>query len=179
MALLPILNIDDPDLRVNCSSVKFIPEDFEETLADMFDTMITHRGVGLSAPQVGIEKRFFLYTLDIESGEFWAVINPQIVSRSGLSIAEEGCLSYEGMCAEVARSFQIVVKYQDEHFKKIERTIEGWEARIFQHEIDHLDGILFVDRMEAGTLHPVKAPAPGEDEEAAAIEAANDVSIEM
>ncbi|MCG3152719.1 MAG: Peptide deformylase [bacterium] len=152
MALLPILDIEDPDLRVNCSTVKFLPDDFEETLADMFETMITHRGVGLSAPQVGIEKRFFIYTLDLESTEFRVVINPVITNRRGNSVAEEGCLSYEGYTAEVARAFEITVKYLDEQMKKVERTIQGWEARIFQHEMDHLDGILFVDRMESGTL---------------------------
>lgn len=152
MALLPILDIENPDLRVNCSTVKFLDEDFDETLADMFETMIHHRGVGLSAPQVGIEKRFFIYTLDLESTEFRTVINPVITSRKGISIADEGCLSYEGYTAEVSRAFEITVKYLDESFKKTERTIQGWEARIFQHEMDHLDGILFIDRMEAGTL---------------------------
>ena len=172
MALLPILDIENPDLRVTCSSVKFIPDDFEETLADMFETMIAHRGVGLSAPQVAIEKRFFIYTLDLESTEFSVVINPVITARSGVSIAEEGCLSYEGYTAQVERAFQITVKYQDENFRKIERTIEGWEARIFQHEMDHLDGILFIDRMEKGTLKAPTQPAPTEEEEIIRVEGA-------
>lgn len=152
MALLPILDIENPDLRVNCSTVKFLPEDFDDTLADMFETMIHFRGVGLSAPQVGIEKRFFIYTLDLESSEYRVIINPVITSRKGVSVAEEGCLSYEGYMAEVSRAFEITVKYQDENMKKVERTIQGWEARIFQHEMDHLDGILFVDRMDPATL---------------------------
>ncbi|HYE77044.1 MAG TPA: peptide deformylase, partial [bacterium] len=113
---------------------------------------------------------FFIYTLDLESTDFAVVINPQIVARSGSSIAEEGCLSHEGYTAQVKRAFQITVKYQDEYMKKHERTIEGWEARIFQHEIDHLDGILFVDRMEEGTLR-----APEERSEA---EAAAEASVE-
>ena len=172
MALLEILDIENPDLRGQCSRVNFVPEDFEDTIADMFETMISHRGVGLSAPQVGIYQRFFLYTLDIESTEYRVVVNPKILARSGRSIAEEGCLSYEGYTGQVERDFQITVRYQDENLKTVERTVDGWEARIIAHEMDHLEGILFIDRMIAGTLKSPEDKAREEAEAQAKREAA-------
>ncbi len=122
---------------------------------NLFDTLKMEGGIGLAAPQIGILKRAFVMdsnpiTEDDESVDIFKrlVINPQIVSRSHETIFySEGCLSIPGIYEEVERPDRINVKYSDESLNPVEREIEGIEARIFQHEFDHLEGVLFVDRV--------------------------------
>lgn len=130
-------------------------EDIEKLTVTLFDTLRKEGGIGLAAPQIGVLKRIFIMDSspigeDDESVDRFkrTVINPVIISRSeATSIYSEGCLSVPGIYEEVVRSEKISVKYLDESFNPVEREIDGIEARIFQHEFDHLDGVLFIDRI--------------------------------
>jgi peptide deformylase len=137
-------------------SVEITKADNITPLSDnLFDTLKKAGGIGLAAPQIGVLKRVFVMDSnpiaeDDESVEKFKrlVINPQIISRSQETIFySEGCLSIPGIYEEVERPKSITVKYLDESFTPVEREVDGIEARIFQHEYDHLEGILFVDRV--------------------------------
>jgi len=128
-----------------------------ELIKNLFDTLDKEGGIGLAAPQIGVLKRAFVMDSnpmdsDEEPVEKFrrAVINPQIVAKSNEKIIySEGCLSIPGIYEEVERPQSISVKYLDESLNPIERELVGIEARIFQHEFDHLDGVLFVDRISS------------------------------
>jgi peptide deformylase len=137
-------------------SVEITKADNITQLSDnLFDTLKKEGGIGLAAPQIGVLKRAFVMDSnpiaeDDESVEKFKrlVINPQIISRSQETILySEGCLSIPGIYEEVERPKSITVNYLDESFTPVERKVNGIEARIFQHEYDHLEGILFVDRV--------------------------------
>ena len=116
-----------------------------DLIKDMAETMYTDSGVGLAAPQVGISKR--IITIDGEEDGLIVLINPMIVKSEGEVVAEEGCLSVPGIYSQVKRSSKVTVKALNENGDPIEITKEGLAARALQHEIDHLDGILFIDRV--------------------------------
>jgi peptide deformylase len=115
----------------------------------MIETMRINEGIGLAAPQVDVMKRLFVIDKRLinEEWEAQAYINPEIIDASGLDTYEEGCLSIPGIRAEVDRPFKLLVKYQTVNGSFIEEELEGLLARVFQHEYDHLDGILFIDRI--------------------------------
>ena len=145
MSLLNVREIGDPVLR---SKAKEIDEVNKKTLTlidNMFDTMYEEDGVGLAAPQVGILKR--IAVVDIREGNKIILINPEIIEEEGKAIMEEGCLSIPGETGDVIRAEKIKVRTLDKEGKEIEFEAEGFEARAIQHEIDHLDGILFVDKI--------------------------------
>ena len=121
----------------------------------MAATMREYVGVGLAAPQVGESVRFML-AHDSASGELRAFVNPRIVESSEeATLAAEGCLSFPGQYANVVRAERIVVRYQDMDFSEHEHEFQGYFARVVQHEVDHLNGVLLVDRAEDG-LHDVE-----------------------
>ncbi|MFH1515908.1 MAG: peptide deformylase, partial [bacterium] len=128
-------------------------------------------GIGLAAPQVGVHKRFFLFISDFkkldndEEAEIKVAINPQILEREGETIAYEGCLSYPEHVAHVKRAIKINVRYSDINMQKVEEEFNGLAARVFQHELDHLEGILFIDRMEPDTLKHVDELKEDEENE--------------
>ena len=145
MSLLNVREIGDPVLR---SKAKEIDEVNKKTLTlidNMFDTMYEEDGVGLAAPQVGILKR--IAVVDIREGNKITLINPEIIAEEGKAIMEEGCLSIPGETGDVIRAEKIKVRTLNKEGKEIEFEAEGFEARAIQHEIDHLDGILFVDKI--------------------------------
>ncbi|MFN4199754.1 peptide deformylase [Fervidobacterium gondwanense] len=140
--------LGDPVLRkkavpvTDFASVRAILEEFKMT-------MYSEDGVGLAAPQVGISQRFF--GMDDGSG-FKMIVNPEIIEHSDeKEFGEEGCLSVPGVFADVARYKWVRVRYQDEHGSYHEELLEGYPARIFQHEYDHLDGVLFIDHLDSKT----------------------------
>jgi peptide deformylase len=141
--------IGDPVLRKNAESVVDFNEQLKVTVEDMFETMFEAEGIGLAAPQVNISKRFLIIGLPREGDEperfFFA--NPEILETKGEKSFEEGCLSVPDVRAEVVRPDWIKLRYQDIEGK--EHLLETGEllARVLQHEIDHLNGILFVDRL--------------------------------
>ena len=141
--------IGDLILRKKTTEVNKFDENLKVIINEMIDTMHKEDGIGLAAPQVGLNKS--LLVIDIssidENEKPLAFINPQIVETSGEAIYEEGCLSIPGVREEVTRPEGIILKYQDENGKKYTETFSGWKSRVLQHEIDHLNGILFVDRI--------------------------------
>ena len=144
MALRQIVKIGEPVLRKKSKVVKEINDRIIELLDDMADTMYEADGVGLAAPQVGILKR--VVVIDIGDGLI-ELINPEIIETEGEYLDNEGCLSVPGECGDVLRPYRVKVRALNRFGETIE--IEGEEllARAFCHEIDHLDGILYVDKV--------------------------------
>lgn len=140
----------DPVLRRGGKEVTAFDQGLRDLAARMLEAMYLEGGVGLAAPQVGIEWRLLVLnpTGDAKdrSGEL-TLVNPRIKARKGYEWGEEGCLSFPGIQAEVERSLKLTIAYQDLDGKAEELRTEGWLARIIQHEMDHLEGVLFVDRL--------------------------------
>jgi peptide deformylase len=145
----PILKFGDSILHGPAAEVGEITGDVLKLIDDMIDTMYAAPGIGLAAPQVGAPLRIFVIDLSLghNAGELMTFINPTFVEREGMQLEEEGCLSVPGFNATVARPVRAVVRGLDRHGQ--EQTVEGKEllARAFQHEMDHLDGMLFLDRV--------------------------------
>ncbi|MEW6776570.1 MAG: peptide deformylase [Bdellovibrionota bacterium] len=151
MALLKIFTWPDPVLKKVAEPLPGPSDELRQLAADMRETMYAAPGVGLAAPQIGRSIRLIVVdpTAGQEEGHFRAVLNPEIVERSGEIVFEEGCLSVPGEVAEVKRSEKIRLQGMDLDGKPIDEALEGFPAVIFQHEIDHLDGKLFIDRISA------------------------------
>ncbi|SIQ98638.1 peptide deformylase [Halanaerobium kushneri] len=145
MALLKVREIGDPVLRSKAKEIDKINEKTLALIDNMFDTMYEEDGVGLAAPQVGILKR--IAVVDIREGNKIVLINPEIIAEEGKAIMEEGCLSIPGETGDVIRSEKIKVRTLDRDAEMVEFEAEGFEARAIQHEIDHLNGVLFVDKI--------------------------------
>lgn len=144
MALRNIRKLGDDILRKKCRPVEVIDEKILTLLDDMAETMYAANGVGLAAPQIGILKR--IVTIDIGEG-LLELINPEIVSCEGNVKDTEGCLSVPGKCGYVVRPNKVTVSALNRDGEKITLTGEGLLAKAFCHEIDHLDGIVFVDKV--------------------------------
>lgn len=144
MALRNIRKLGDDILRKKCRPVEVIDEKILTLLDDMAETMYAANGVGLAAPQIGILKR--IVTIDIGEG-LLELINPEIVSCEGNVKDTEGCLSVPGKCGYVVRPDKVTVSALNRDGEKITLTGEGLLAKAFCHEIDHLDGIVFVDKV--------------------------------
>ncbi len=157
MAIRQIRFEGDEILRKKCKEVKVMNDRTLELIDDMFETMYEANGVGLAAPQVGILKR--IVVIDIDDGNPLVLINPVIEEMDGEQIGEEGCLSLPGECATVKRPNHVVCRALNEDMEEF--VVEGTEllARAICHEVEHLDGILYIDRMEPGTRHRNDQPA--------------------
>jgi peptide deformylase len=153
---LEILNYQNPILCRPSSKVRFVDDEIRKIIDDMAETMMIRDGIGLAAPQIGLNKRFFLFISDFaedrETVEIKVAINPQILEEEGETITYEGCLSYPDYFASVKRALKVKVRYQDIDLNKVEEEFTGLAARVFQHELDHLEGIQFIDRMIPDTL---------------------------
>ncbi len=149
MAILRIFHYPEPVLKQPALPVTGIDDELRQLAADMAETMYAAPGVGLAAPQVGVSRR--LIVLDCagkeEPRQLITAINPEILDREGESCEEEGCLSVPEYYAKVERSARVTVRYLDLAGEERETAVEGLWAVCFQHEIDHLDGILFVDHL--------------------------------
>ena len=145
MNLMQIRKIGDPVLRSKAKKISTLTKKTNDLIDNMFETMYAEDGVGLAAPQVGILKR--IAVVDIREGNKIVLINPEIIEEEGKAIREEGCLSIPGETGNVIRSEKIKVRSLDREGNEIEFEAEGLEARAIQHEIDHLDGILFIDKV--------------------------------
>lgn len=149
MAILPIRIYPDPVLRVKCRDVTEFDAALKKLAADMIETMHAAPGVGLAAPQVGVEKR--LAVIDTSVGEdpskVHVIINPKVTRREGQDTDTEGCLSLPGITDKVDRPLSVTIEAVDLEGKPLKIEAEGWLARVFCHEIDHLDGILFTDHL--------------------------------
>ena len=146
----PILKYGDSLLHDRARSVDRITPDVERLIDDMIETMYAAPGIGLAAPQVGERLRVFVVDTSVgrDPNGLLVMINPEVIERDGIQLEEEGCLSVPGFNATVVRPERIVIKAQDRHGDVFQR--EGTEllARAFQHELDHLDGILIIDRTD-------------------------------
>lgn len=139
--------IGDPILRKRAKKVNNFDNIIKELTEEMFSTMYLYEGVGLAAPQIGVSLRLFIMDSREENGKK-VVINPEIIEFLGEEVSEEeGCLSIPEIFEDVVRPEGVKVKYQDLEGKLIEEELHGYQARIFQHENDHLDGILFTDKL--------------------------------
>ena len=147
MAIRNIVKKGDDILRKKCREVSEVTDRIRLILEDMVDTMHSELGVGLAAPQVGIMRRMFVAEPVPESGNIYYMINPEIYEREGSQVGEEGCLSVPELFGDVERYDKIEVHGINRNNKKIKIKAEGFLARIFQHEIDHLNGILFVEKL--------------------------------
>ena len=161
MALRNIRTIGDEILRKEAKSVKAMTPRTEKLIEDMLDTMYDAYGVGLAAPQVGILKRIVVIDVSENQDEPYVLINPEIIETSGSQTGSEGCLSVPGKHATVTRPDYAKVRAQDENMEWFELEGEGLLARAICHECDHLDGIMYVSKVE-GSLMDVDAR---EDEE--------------
>jgi peptide deformylase len=144
MAVLDILIYPNPALRAETAEITEWDNGLKRLITDMWETMYISKGVGLAAPQVGVPKK--LIVLEYES-ERHVVINPTIIEGEGSERAEEGCLSFPGIYENVDRPAKIRVAYWDETGVQRDEVIDGFLARVFAHEIDHLSGRLFIDRL--------------------------------
>ncbi len=145
MAILEIKEYGDPVLREKALLVEEITPDILNLIRDMAESMYASSGVGLAAPQVGVSKRIII--IDEDEEELMVLLNPEIIKSEGEAVDEEGCLSLPGIYSKVQRSSKVTVKALNENGESIEITKEGLSARALQHEIDHLNGILFIDKI--------------------------------
>lgn len=167
MGIRKIITTENPILRQKAKKVHHFDPSLQKLVDDMFETMREANGVGLAAPQIAQSIRVFV--AEYEDRKV-AVFNPEIVKAEGEEAGQEGCLSIPGYIGEnIRRATKVLVKGQDVRGKAIRVNAEGWFARILQHEIDHLDGVLFIDRLDdAKDLHEVQESDIEEDEVALA-----------
>ncbi|MHB2148861.1 peptide deformylase [Calditrichota bacterium LG25] len=141
--------IGDPVLRKVAEPITEFDDKLKNFAEDLIDVMHVEDGIGLAAPQIGISRQIIAVDAsELEENEFPRVfVNPQILEASGEWVVEEGCLSIPGVREEVTRPETILLKFQDVEGESFTQEFSGWLSRILQHEIDHLNGILFVDRI--------------------------------
>ena len=147
MALLPILEFPDPRLRTKAQPVEQVDDALRKLIDDMFETMYAAPGIGLAATQVNVHKRVVVIDVSEQRNERLALINPELVSHSGMEETEEGCLSVPGIYEKVKRADRIRVRALDRDGKQIEFDADGLLAVCIQHEMDHLEGVLFIDHL--------------------------------
>lgn len=145
MSVYNIVTKEDKLLRKISKPVPEVTDNVRRLLDNMLETMYASNGVGLAAPQVGILKRVFVVDIGPDGPGPLKLINPEIIERSGLQIGAEGCLSCPGIYGEVKRSMHIKMKALNTDGEEIIIEASGFLARALQHELDHLDGILFID----------------------------------
>jgi peptide deformylase len=146
-----IVKYPDPVLAQKSKNVTVFDKKLRTLVADMFESMYADKGIGLAAPQIGILQRITVVDLSFKKTpeDKLVLINPEIVEREGKQLEEEGCLSLPDIREKVSRAAWVKVRAQDEHGEWHEYEGEELLARAFQHEIDHLDGVLFIDRISA------------------------------
>jgi peptide deformylase len=155
MAVLKVRRYGDAVLRRRARPVDAVTPEIRRLVADMTDTMYDEVGIGLAAPQVGHSLRLMVVG-DEEGRGVQALVNPVITESGGSVTAEEGCLSLPGIFADVTRAQWVKLEAQDLDGMPVSLTARGLRARVFQHEIDHLDGVLFIDRLDPVTRDRVK-----------------------
>lgn len=158
-----IITIDSPQagvLRRKAKPVGRVTAEVAHLIGEMIETMHEAHGVGLAAPQVGISRRVFVAEVD---ERVHVIVDPQVVKADGEEVTSEGCLSIPGVVADVPRAAHVVVKGKNRRGRGIRLEAEGLLARVIQHEIDHLNGILFLDRVvDRSTIREIAAAAEGE-----------------
>lgn len=154
MAIRIVRENGDEVLRKKAREVEAVDDKIRELLDDMVETLHAYNGVGLAAPQVGILKRVVVIDLYDDKGPM-KLVNPKIVKQKGEQEVEEGCLSFPNQFAKIIRPAEVIIEALNENGKKIKIKGEGLLAQALSHELDHLDGVLFVDKIIPGTLEYV------------------------
>lgn len=155
MAIRKVIEVGDEILRKKAKEVDIVDDKIRDLIEDMVETMHKYNGVGLAAPQVGILKRIVVIDLYDDKGPI-KLVNPIIVKQKGEQEVEEGCLSFPNQYAKIKRPMEVKVKALNENGDEIKISAKGLLAQALAHEIDHLDGILFVDKIIPGTLEYIK-----------------------
>jgi peptide deformylase len=150
VAVRPVLTVPDSldILRWRCRAVRKLDGQVRDAVRDLLETFETQAAYGIAAPQVGLDLRIVVVKLEEEEAPF-ALINPRILAADGELADFDGCLSVPGIYATTRRAARIEVTGQDAEGTRLTLTLEGFSARIMQHEIDHLDGVLFLDRLDS------------------------------
>ena len=157
MAILPIVQFPNPVLAMKCQPITEVTDSIRSLAADMGETMYKAPGVGLAAPQVGEPIRMVVIDVSEEKNNLLTLINPVITEKSDEEvIGEEGCLSLPGLWVEIHRATDVTVRYLDEHGQPQRVRARGLLAKAFQHEIDHLDGKLFIDYADPALKPAIK-----------------------
>jgi peptide deformylase len=162
MAVLEILTKENPRLRVKAHRVPRVDDSIRRLMDDMVETMLDAPGVGLAATQVGVSLRVMVMKVD---NQLFTLANPEIVRSGGEQTGYEGCLSVPGLIGEVTRAERVTMKGLNRYGKEVRIKGEGLLARAIQHEIDHLDGVLFIDKLTS--LDTLREVDEGSEEEAA------------
>ena len=145
MAIRTIYGFEHPTLREKAKKVSRIDASVVKLIDDLAETMLAAPGAGLAANQVGVPLRVFV--VRGEENQVIGLVNPELVRGDGVQVGYEGCLSYPGWVGEVARYENVTVKGRNRHGKEVRIKASGFTARAYQHELDHLDGVLFIDRL--------------------------------
>jgi len=145
MAKLTILEFPDPRLRTRATSVESVDKALKSLISDLLETMYAAPGIGLAATQVDVHKRLLVADVSADKTEPYVLVNPVILQKDGVTVSEEGCLSVPGYYEEIERAEHIRVRFLDRDGEEHEMDAEGLLAVCIQHEVDHLDGKLFVD----------------------------------
>ncbi|WP_409305370.1 peptide deformylase [Peribacillus sp. SCS-155] len=146
MAILPIVMFPDKILKQKCSKVTTFDRNLAKLLNNMHETMLEADGVGLAAPQVGVKKQIAVVDIG-EGGDIIEMVNPEVIETSGSQTGPEGCLSFPGIFGEVIRPYRVKIRAQDRRGQTYELEAEDFLARAIQHEIDHLNGVLFTSKI--------------------------------
>ncbi len=169
MAKLEILEFPDPRLRTKAQPVDAVDDALRSLVDDMFETMYAAPGIGLAATQVDVHKRLLVVDVSPDKSEPHALINPEIVEKDGEAVTEEGCLSVPGYYEEVVRAEHIRVRFLNRDGEQTEMEAEGLLAVCIQHEIDHLDGKLFVDYLSEAKRQRIRKRLQKERRQQAAV----------
>lgn len=156
MALLPILRYPDPRLHTRATPVEVVDHDIRQLVADMAETMYEAPGIGLAATQVNVHRRVVVIDVTEDRSGLMVLINPEILERRGEQVCEEGCLSVPGVYEKVSRAEWVHVRALNEKGESYEIETDGLLAVCIQHEIDHLDGKVFVEYLSPLKLNRIK-----------------------
>ncbi|MEE8426359.1 MAG: peptide deformylase [Woeseiaceae bacterium] len=156
MAILSILEFPDPRLRKTARPVSKVDDDLRSLIDDMFETMYAAPGIGLAATQVNIHERLLIADVSADQTEPYALINPDILEKDGVIVTEEGCLSVPGYYEEVERADHIRVRFENRDGEQVEMEATELLAVCIQHEVDHLDGKLFVDYLSEARRQQIR-----------------------
>ncbi|MDD4893553.1 MAG: peptide deformylase [Candidatus Rickettsiella isopodorum] len=147
MAIYPIIQLPDVRLRAPTAPITVFDKALQQLIDDMFETMYLAKGIGLAAPQIAISKKLAVIDVSNSKSKTWCLINPVIVERKGEALMEEGCLSVPGIYDKTPRALWVKLQALDRHGKPYEIEAEDLLAHCIQHEIDHLNGTLFLDHL--------------------------------
>ena len=169
MAKLKILEFPDPRLRTKAVPIDVIDDALRGFIGDMFETMYEAPGIGLAATQVDVHRRLLIADVSVDKDAPYVLINPEILSKDGVTVTDEGCLSVPGYYEEVERAEYITVRFLDREGAEVEMEAEGLLAVCIQHEVDHLDGKLFVDYLSEAKRQRIRKKLEKERRQQAAV----------